>query len=252
MGNPGAFSYAHVMSILAFIKGLGRGTHFYTASSQDTNSRLMASQLLYGTPISVPIPDLNRTDLLVVIGANPVVSHGSFLTAPRIKDRMNDVVKRGGRVVVVDPRRTETAAAFEWCGIVPDTDAYLLLSLLQTDMGLLTAFTDNSIVEVGESGEGIAEVENNSRIRSHRCHSVLLKKVVHIDEFRISKFSSFWVKVGFILLLLVVALARAVAAPLHELVGVKRVVLVARAVDDVAGGPLEPRSAHDCRPRTFA
>ena len=131
MGNPGAFSYAHVMSILAFIKGLGRGTHFYTASSQDTNSRLMASQLLYGTPISVPIPDLNRTGLLVVIGANPVVSHGSFLTAPRIKDRMNDVVKRGGRVVVVDPRRTETAAAFEWCGIVPDTDAYLLLSLLQ-------------------------------------------------------------------------------------------------------------------------
>ena len=131
MGNPGAFSYARLLSIVAFIKGLGRGTHFYTASSQDTNSRLMASQLLYGTPISVPIPDLNRTDLLVVIGANPVVSHGSFLTAPRIKDRMTDIVKRGGRVVVIDPRRTETAAAFEWCGIVPDTDAYLLLSLLQ-------------------------------------------------------------------------------------------------------------------------
>ncbi|MEZ0342740.1 molybdopterin-dependent oxidoreductase [Mycobacterium sp. pV006] len=130
MGNPGAFSYAHVMSALGFIKGLGRGTHFFTASSQDTNSRLMASQLLYGTPISVPIPDLNRTDLLVVMGANPVVSHGSFLTAPRIKDRMHDIAKRGGRVVVIDPRRTETAAQFEWCGIVPDTDALLLLSLL--------------------------------------------------------------------------------------------------------------------------
>lgn len=131
MGNPGAFSYAHVLSALTFIKGLGRGTHFYTASSQDTTARLMASQLLYGTPTSVPIPDLNRTDLLVVIGANPVVSHGSFLTAPRIKDRMSDIVKRGGRVVVIDPRRTETAAAFEWCGIVPDTDALLLLSLVQ-------------------------------------------------------------------------------------------------------------------------
>ncbi|MGE2834939.1 molybdopterin-containing oxidoreductase family protein [Mycobacterium sp. SMC-4] len=130
MGNPGAFSYAHVMSALGFIKGLGRGTHFFTASSQDTNSRLMASQLLYGTPISVPIPDLTRTDLLVVMGANPVVSHGSFLTAPRIKDRMHDIVKRGGRVVVIDPRRTETAAQFEWQGIVPDTDALLLLSLL--------------------------------------------------------------------------------------------------------------------------
>ena len=131
MGNPGAFSYAHVLSIMAFIKGIGRGTHFYTASSQDTNCRLMASQLLYGTPISVPIPDLTRTDLLVLMGANPVVSHGSFLTAPRIKDRMHDIVKRGGRVVVIDPRKTETAAQFEWMGIVPDTDALLLLSLLQ-------------------------------------------------------------------------------------------------------------------------
>ncbi|PRC42472.1 formate dehydrogenase, partial [Mycobacterium sp. ITM-2017-0098] len=131
MGNPGAFSYAHVLSIMAFIKGIGRGTHFYTASSQDTNCRLMASQLLYGTPISVPIPDLTRTDLLVLMGANPVVSHGSFLTAPRIKDRMHDIVRRGGRVVVIDPRKTETAAQFEWMGIVPDTDALLLLSLLQ-------------------------------------------------------------------------------------------------------------------------
>ena len=72
-----------------------------------------------------------RTDLLVMMGANPVVSHGSFLTAPRIKDRMHDIVKRGGRVVVIDPRRTETAAQFEWLGIVPDSDAYFLLSLLQ-------------------------------------------------------------------------------------------------------------------------
>jgi anaerobic selenocysteine-containing dehydrogenase len=81
-------------------------------------------------PTSVPIPDLTRTDLLVLMGANPVVSHGSFLTAPRIKDRMHDIVKRGGRVVVINPRKTETAAQFEWLGIVPDADAYLLLSLL--------------------------------------------------------------------------------------------------------------------------
>lgn len=85
-GNPGAFSYSHVMSVIAFVKGLGRRTHFFTASSQDTNSRLMASQLLYGTPTSVPIPDLNRTDLLVMMGANPVVSHGSF--SPRHASRI--------------------------------------------------------------------------------------------------------------------------------------------------------------------
>jgi anaerobic selenocysteine-containing dehydrogenase len=131
MGNPAAFSYSHVIGVMAFIKGIGRRSHYFTASSQDTSSRLLASQFLYGTPTSVPIPDLMRTDLLVLMGANPVVSHGSFLTAPRIKDRMQDVVKRGGRVIVVDPRRSETAAAFEWLGIVPDGDAYFLLSLLQ-------------------------------------------------------------------------------------------------------------------------
>ncbi|RDH79487.1 formate dehydrogenase [Mycolicibacterium moriokaense] len=139
MGNPAAFSYAHVFAALMFIKAIGRKSHYFTASSQDTNSRLIASQLLYGVPTSTPIPDLTRTDLLVMMGANPVVSHGSFLTAPRIKDRMHDIVKRGGRVVVVDPRRTETAAAFEWLGIVPDTDALLLLSLLHVmfDDGLV-------------------------------------------------------------------------------------------------------------------
>ncbi|CAN5515894.1 molybdopterin-dependent oxidoreductase [soil metagenome] len=131
MGNPAAFSYTHVFGVMAFIKGIGRRSHYFTSSTQDTSSRLIASQFLYGAPLAVPIPDLMRTDLLVMLGANPVVSHGSFLTAPRIKDRMHDIVSRGGRVVVIDPRKTETAAQFEWLGIVPDGDAYLLLSLLQ-------------------------------------------------------------------------------------------------------------------------
>ncbi|WP_109530394.1 MULTISPECIES: molybdopterin-containing oxidoreductase family protein [Nocardia] len=131
MGNPAAFSYSHLFGVLAFIKGIGRHSHYFTASTQDTSSRLLASQFLYGSPLAVPIPDLIRTDLLVMMGANPVVSHGSLLTAPRIKDRLRDIVDRGGRVVVIDPRRTETAAGFEWLGIVPDGDAYLLLSILQ-------------------------------------------------------------------------------------------------------------------------
>ena len=142
---------AHTFAALLFIKGLGRHGHYFTASSQDTNSRLIASQLLYGVPTSVPIPDLTRTDLLVMMGANPVVSHGSFLTAPRIKDRMHDIVKRGGRVVVVDPRRTETAVAFEWLGIVPDSDSFLLLSLLQV------MFSENlvDIARVTRDADGV-------------------------------------------------------------------------------------------------
>lgn len=131
MGNPAAFSYSHLFAAMAFAKGIGGASHFFSSSTQDTSSRLLANQFLYGAPFPVPIPDLMRTDLLVMFGANPVVSHGSFLTAPRIKDRMHDIVKRGGRVIVVDPRRSETAAQFDWLGIVPDTDAYLLLSMLQ-------------------------------------------------------------------------------------------------------------------------
>jgi anaerobic selenocysteine-containing dehydrogenase len=129
-GNPGAFSYSHILGLNTFMLGFGPRLHVFTAGSQDVNNRFVASQLLYGSPLALPVPDVLRTDFLVVIGANPIVSHGSVLTVPRIKDRMHDIVKRGGRVLVIDPRRTETAAQFEWLGIVPDGDAYLLLSLL--------------------------------------------------------------------------------------------------------------------------
>jgi anaerobic selenocysteine-containing dehydrogenase len=137
-GNPGAFSYSHTLWLPMFVAAMGMGLHLFTAGSQDVNNRFVASQLLYGSPLALPVPDVLRADLLVVIGANPVVSHGSVLTVPRIKDRMHDIVKRGGRVLVIDPRRTETAAQFEWLGIVPDGDAYLLLSLLHVlfDEGL--------------------------------------------------------------------------------------------------------------------
>ncbi|MEU9804950.1 molybdopterin-dependent oxidoreductase [Mycobacterium sp. NPDC050853] len=130
-GNPGAFSYSHVMWLQLVTNGIGRRFHLFTAGSQDINNQLVASQLLYGSPVVFPIPDIPRTDLLVVIGANPVVSHGSALSMPRIKDGMREVVKRGGRVLVIDPRRTETASEFEWLGITPDGDAFLLLSLIQ-------------------------------------------------------------------------------------------------------------------------
>jgi anaerobic selenocysteine-containing dehydrogenase len=150
MCNPAAFSYSHLFAALGFIKGIGRHGHYFTSSSQDTSSRLLASQFLYGTQTAVPIPDLMRTDFLVVMGANPVVSHGSFLTAPRIRDRMDDVVARGGRVLVIDPRKTETAARFEWLGIVPDSDALLLLSILQVLFG--SGLVDGALVAAQATG----------------------------------------------------------------------------------------------------
>jgi anaerobic selenocysteine-containing dehydrogenase len=129
MGNPGAFSYSHTLWVKGFLDGLG-SPHYYTAGSQDVNNRFAASALLYGSPLLVPIPDLRRTDFLLMVGANPLVSHGSVLSAPRVREQLNDVVARGGRVVVIDPRRSETARAYEHVPIRPDADAWLLLSML--------------------------------------------------------------------------------------------------------------------------
>jgi anaerobic selenocysteine-containing dehydrogenase len=128
-GNPGAFSIGHTLGVAGFMMLLG-SPHLYTAGSQDVNNRFVASEILYGNPAAVPVPDLHRTDLAVIVGANPLVSHGSVLTAPRIKELLHGVTERGGRVLVVDPRRTETARAFDWLPIRPDGDAFMLLSLV--------------------------------------------------------------------------------------------------------------------------
>lgn len=124
-GNPGAFSYSHTLWAKGFLDAIG-SPHYYSAGSQDVNNRFAASALLYGSPLVVPIPDLRRTKLLLMLGANPLVSHGSVLSAPRIAEQLDAIE----RVVVVDPRRTETARRFEHLPVRPDSDAWLLLSLI--------------------------------------------------------------------------------------------------------------------------
>ena len=128
-GNPSAFGYAAGVSAGMFMDRIG-SQHMYRPVPQDINSRYVASKLLYGAASQLPFPDLPRTDFLLMLGANPLVSHGSALRAPRIKDDLAAIVKRGGRVVVLDPRRTETARAYEHIAVRPDSDAWVLLSLL--------------------------------------------------------------------------------------------------------------------------
>ncbi|HTY28008.1 MAG TPA: molybdopterin-dependent oxidoreductase, partial [Mycobacterium sp.] len=128
-GNPTAFGYAAGVWSGLFLARIG-SRHHYSAGSQDINSRFVASKLLYGANSQLPFPDLPRTDFLLMLGANPLVSRGSAVRAPRIKDDLTAIVRRGGRVVVIDPRRTETARAHEHIAVKPDSDAWLLLSLL--------------------------------------------------------------------------------------------------------------------------
>jgi anaerobic selenocysteine-containing dehydrogenase len=124
IGNPTAFSNGAQLSIRPFLAHFGIWKMF-SAATQDVTSWMLASYLLYGSAFRFAIPDLPRCDFLLIFGANPLVSHGSTLTAPRIRDDLNDIAERG-RVVVVDPRRTETAARYEHVPIVPDTDAWML------------------------------------------------------------------------------------------------------------------------------
>lgn len=128
-GNPAAYSIGHYFFAKGMMDALG-SPHFYSPASQDTSSRFAASYFLYGSPVSVPIPDLPRTDFLLMVGANPFVSHGSLMQGGLVRVDMQEIVERGGRVVIVDPRRTETAERFEHVAVLPDGDAWLLLALL--------------------------------------------------------------------------------------------------------------------------
>ena len=129
-GNPVGFNISGTLWAGALMTALGTG-HQYSVGSQDINSRYVASKLLYGSISQVPFPDLRGTDLLLVLGANPLVSRASGVRAPRVKEHLSAIVAGGGRVVVVDPRRSETARAFEHVSIEPDGDAFLLASLIQ-------------------------------------------------------------------------------------------------------------------------
>jgi anaerobic selenocysteine-containing dehydrogenase len=131
IGNPAVHNHGALLLRSALFKAVG-SRNCTGAGSQDTSTRFAASYYLYGASLSVPIPDLDRTDYLLCLGANPRVSNGSLLTAPNIRRRLQEIRQRGGKIVVVDPRRTETARdADEHIAILPGGDAALLLSMVQ-------------------------------------------------------------------------------------------------------------------------
>jgi anaerobic selenocysteine-containing dehydrogenase len=129
MGNPPYFSYSAVFWAKGFQDAIGT-PWWYGVNSEDAAAHVAATHILFGACGLLPIPDYRRTDVLVVIGANPWVSKGSLLHDPRMREHIQDVVDRGGRVFVVDPRRTETAERFEHIALRAGTDAWFLLSVL--------------------------------------------------------------------------------------------------------------------------
>ncbi len=130
LGNPGAHSFGTVATI-SLLRSALRSHNQYTASSCDQNPKHASSLYLFGNVFKIAVPDVDRTDFLLVIGANPVVSNGSLMTAPGIRRRLRELKERGGRLVVVDPRRTATAALADLhLFIRPGLDALLLAALV--------------------------------------------------------------------------------------------------------------------------
>jgi len=132
LGNPITHGWAPVTFIPMLMDALDVKMR-YSAASVDQQPQHLLSYLLLGSPLLLPVPDIDRTDLLIVIGGNPLVSNGSIMTAPDMRRRIAELQARGGRLVVVDPRRTETAdVADEHVPIRPGTDVFLLAAMLTT------------------------------------------------------------------------------------------------------------------------
>jgi anaerobic selenocysteine-containing dehydrogenase len=132
LGNPSAHSLGPTLYGTPLLKALGT-KNVYSASTVDQMPKQVAAALMFGTGLSVPVPDVDRTDHLLILGANPLVSNGSLLTAPDMRGRLRAIRERGGKVVVIDPRRSRTAkAASEHHFIRPGTDAHLLFAIVNT------------------------------------------------------------------------------------------------------------------------
>ncbi|MHB1834789.1 MAG: molybdopterin-dependent oxidoreductase [Solirubrobacteraceae bacterium] len=135
LGNPNVHNLAGSLYARVLLRALGSRSVF-TASSLDQLPKQLACGLMFGTGTTVPVPDLDRTAHLLILGANPLASNGSLMTAPDVRGRLRAIRARGGRIVVVDPRRTRTAReADEHHFIVPGTDALLLFAMVNVILG---------------------------------------------------------------------------------------------------------------------
>ena len=152
LGNPTAHKAGLLLYGARLTRALGTANVF-SASTLDQMPKQLAAGWMYGHWLSVAVPDLPRTDLLVVLGANPAASNGSMWTVPDFRGKAKALRARGGRMIVIDPRRTETAAiADQHLFIRPGGDAFFLL-------GLVHALFDENLVRLGRIAPHVAGVD---------------------------------------------------------------------------------------------
>ncbi len=138
-GNPNVHNYGGLTHAGVFRKALKSKVTF-SATSLDQLPHQLAAWAMYGHQFCIPIPDIDRTQFMLIVGGNPLASNGSIMTVPDVKNRLKAIQQRGGQFVVIDPRRTETAAiADEHLFIRPGSDVFLLLAIIRT------LFADNLV-----------------------------------------------------------------------------------------------------------
>lgn len=151
LGNPNVHTMAGGLYPPVLLAGLGTRSVF-TASTVDQMPKHVSSGLLYGDANAIPVPDLDRTDHLLLIGANPLESNGSLCTAPDFPGKLKALKARGGTLVVIDPRRTRTAKlADRHIAVRPGTDALLLAAMTRT-------LFDEGLVEPTPYTQGVEEL----------------------------------------------------------------------------------------------
>ncbi len=158
-GNPNGHNF-HTQIYTQLFIGMLDTERFFSAGSVDQQPKNLSSELLYGNAWLFPVPDLSRTDFFVCMGGNPMVSQGSLLGAPDVGREFAALRERGGHMVVIDPRRTETAAvADQHLFIRPGTDALLLMAWVHE----LFARQAVNIGALADRVEGLAALEELAR-----------------------------------------------------------------------------------------
>ncbi len=154
LGNPNAHTLDGTIYLRAMIKAIGT-RNIFSATSVDQLPKQISCALMFGSGLSLPIPDIDRTDYMLILGANPLASNGSLMTAPDFRGRLKAIRDRGGRIVVIDPRRTRTAeVADEHHPIRPGRDAHFLAGIVHT-------MIDEELVDLeGDWSENVVGVEH--------------------------------------------------------------------------------------------
>src|SRR6266852_5338733 len=159
LGNPSVHSYSAMLGVPFFSRALGTRTRF-SATSVDQLPHMLAALEMFGHQLLLPVPDVDRTRFFLMLGANPWASNGSLMTAGGIARRLEAMRARGGRLVVVDPRRTETAAhADQHLSIRPGTHALLLLAILH----VLFEEGRADLRHLASSADGLSALEDAAR-----------------------------------------------------------------------------------------